>query len=1468
VSVPVLDILISELSKILGITPEEVKTRFTQEELKELLNSSLCEPDSVVGPPLPNISSLSCDELQIPDLLPPEATDILDELEKTPIQDNQKCVKAVEEINPIIEQQNIEYNKHKLLIEKLIEYRDHYSAIAIYFEERSKEASKFLGEFKPILEEIKKLEAQKVEFTKKRDTTNIYEEKNLYQRKISETLTSIRQQQDLLNSKEKSFPIFDDYYVDRIRSYTSNSIDPDPNISSYIRDAFNNYIDYSDISKVSQLFKRYSEFIICGASLSSPNSIQDVIQQSYFKFNLGFLKLSSFTFDQNVTDKSTGESHTNTIPFPIKGNPLLQKDSFFKTNSIFSLREQRLNENEKPEGTIYERYYNLFEKPIDNFFTINERGLTSEASLVDPQLKGTGAETKRENSGTYFVQDLEKLQDFYNNFEKRFEIRKEEVREKVISPAKEGLRIVLSSIARKEVQLILALSGVSKKLPQDSTVLDTNVNLLNQQNLDFVKGLSDLDEEIVRLKLKMEEIKPTPENVKKLLKEKSPECFDKIDSQIKDCGDTKLKLGSDPFFTKTIEGIDPTLPTQNQLCYWIEFSKIINKTGLLPVPNLKGPPQLRYWPIGFIIPYPGGLIKIPLPIVWLPLITISSPVGNIVVFLTINGVYISPVVFFVSSTGFKQHILTLKGSSNKFGYAAEDALIKAGLRLPLGVLAAKEKTDDLVKKAKDGPLYKYGESEQQKILTQQSILTESLKIAASSGNINKVLQSTREIKNFQEAFFGDGPFSLLSKMMDRPDSVKDAIDDAKKALYQRLEEIGNAPMTNVNKLKKKIIDRQNSILSDLTISLERGDLDRAKIIRESAKSDGIEVSQKIDAIKDDLKEFYDKIKFPKIIIPKDTSTLDPKLNGLFELIKKVYEYTNIYGTQFFSKDNQKLKNQVLINIAKYEKKLKEITDDAGDDLGKIDVEKDLKKVKSTLSKINSTIIRAISGNLDLPDPKSAKQKSEELEVQLKNETDPVKRKKLQKKIEKANSLFSESFENDLIKKFISLTPATIASLESYKIEFDPFSACCAKKPFSIELDSTSPAFLSISAVDQIMKSYINSLTAADLKSLLGGATIISSSDLISLFIGIAKNKIPNSATLPVPPLTVIATLKMMSGILISLIEPKAPNVAAQPQLPAAIVIDLNLLKAPLLELLIAFLLDFLPDPNSSSFANTKNSTSSDNLNQDSTLSQNQQATLSKDLVVIGCLPEEQDQSTINLSFSNQLNLRTSQDSLINSNASQIATNSKKFMLPAFQTLNIDLLSINSNDIITIIKNFIDLKLNTISSLIDPFYIPLKAVKGTNGVNLNILEDAQYKIPPYGPPTYAAFVAYTKFMQLLPKSANFGIINTQLAKSLLEKIEPALRPVGATAPIIAAVAGAADSILPSIRVPQIDYENQTIVVKDTQLSTLALRQLNPFVNQDDLPPWERLSSKNILFAIFVDQFIASAADKLGFFRSFV
>lgn len=76
-------------------------------------------------------------------------------------------------------------------------------------------------------------------------------------------------------------------------------------------------------------------------------------------------------------------------------------------------------------------------------------------------------------------------------------------------------------------------------------------------------------------------------------------------------------------------------PLFTDIKYWQVYSNIINIVGLLPI----------YWRVGLLIPTPAGVLEIPVPIIWKPLLVIPTPIMTIVVFITIDGMIISPVVW-------------------------------------------------------------------------------------------------------------------------------------------------------------------------------------------------------------------------------------------------------------------------------------------------------------------------------------------------------------------------------------------------------------------------------------------------------------------------------------------------------------------------------------------------------------------------------------------------------------------------------------------------------------------------------------------------------------------------------------------------------------------------------------------------------------------------------------------------------
>ena len=1502
-SYSILDILINEVANALGITPEEVTRRFTQEQLNELLNNSLCTPLGDVGVPFDS-TEIPCDDLAVPNLLPPIEVNI--EAPKSDPGKVQKCIDNVEEVNKIVEAQIELYNQHRILLDKLIEYRDNYAPIAIYYQERANEAARILGEFAPLITELRRLEALKTSLATELSTRQTalttaisnysqfsssanYAAVNTASSLVDSTLAAINQnsrdidaQNTKLTTEEQKFPIFNNQLYQDVLNHLNDS----DYIANYLKALYEDIFTTNEINSISQLVEAYSEALVLRGFADAPKNITEVFQNRYIKLDLQIPNIDYIRTKKEKFNKENGESYQETLDYLIRKSPLLEKTSFFENTNNFVLTDFPLENRALPSGTIYQNYYNWFEDPVNRFFSLEERGLTTNIALVDPNLKGTGSETKKENNIDYYIQNVTTLQNFYNEFDNRFEIRKAEQHAKIIDTAQASIRTTMQLIAKREISVILALSNVNKFLPAESTTLETAIQKLNRENGEVLQKLADLDGEISRIKQKVAELKPDPAKIKNLLKTNSPECFENIGKEVNDCSDTKGLLGSDPFFTKTIGGVDPTLPNMNQMCYWIEFAKIATLVGLLPMPNATAPPQLRYWPVGLTIPYPGGLIKIPLPIIWLPLVAISTPVGNIVLFLTINGIFISPVVFFVSSSGFKQHIITVKGPSKQFGYTAEDATIKPGIQMPASFLAAKEKANRLA----NAPNFGLSADELLQQRKQQNILTEKEASANRTNNQNQKAKVKREKKNFEKAKADriKADREKLAELLDTAESVKDIIDDAKKSLLNRLDEIGKPALSASNKIKDKIATRRAQLVKELQDALVVGDDSKIAEIRAKLNEEGVDLSAKLQAIKDDMMAYFDKIKFPKVTIPKDTSTIDPKINAINELILKVADFSSISGTQFFSKDDSKVQKQIAKQIAKSKDKLKAAISSISSIDGTLDLELDQDKIKSALKKINKTLIDDLTGAGDVPNISGIQTEIKNIETQVSKETNTVNKTKLRKKLQEKQVALSAALEKDRIKKAFALTPAALASLSQVSVDFNPFASCCKKKPFELPTDLNA-AISIFSVALGLLNSYVDSLSTQDLKIMFGGKTKISANDISGAMLGMIKKCIPLSLEIPLPALNLLTFATSFGAILGGLFEPKAPNLGAQPALPTSITIDLNLLKKPMKNLLVNFLANCLPDASPSPAGGNPSSPSmlvgKNNMleaGKRSAINNSVKAAkLDPKIKIVNCEPDTSNNSALSSGqYSPPVsNGATTSSGLLNSqqtptssqfSSSNVVVDSYKDILPNFQTLDFDFLGINPGDLLAIIKNFIDLIFDTIENLLEPFYILLKTVKGLKGVNLNVIEAAQHKAPPYGPASEAIFLAVTNLKKQIPKSATIKIVDTKAVESATKQLETILSPIMNTPlpGLVVAGAGAVDVVLPALKVPSIDTNTGAVATKDVKVTSLALRSLHPLLAQDDLPPWERLTPKNLLFLLFVDEFVANAADKIGFFRSFV
>ena len=168
-------------------------------------------------------------------------------------------------------------------------------------------------------------------------------------------------------------------------------------------------------------------------------------------------------------------------------------------------------------------------------------------------------------------------------------------------------------------------------------------------------------------------------------------CIEKQTKAIEDCGknysgksgsgedsaalEKKCKelLGSDPLGLKGSNGC----PDYTKNCYWKEYTKIMQTVSLMPIPDIEflNKRLFRYYPVALQIPVPAALptlamgipdavISVPLPFLWVHLLTIQTPIGLFVFWIGASGGII-PNVYIMLIDEKQQAIfaVTLKGPS-------------------------------------------------------------------------------------------------------------------------------------------------------------------------------------------------------------------------------------------------------------------------------------------------------------------------------------------------------------------------------------------------------------------------------------------------------------------------------------------------------------------------------------------------------------------------------------------------------------------------------------------------------------------------------------------------------------------------------------------------------------------------------------------------------------------------------------
>ena len=383
---------------------------------------------------------------------------------------------------------------------------------------------------------------------------------------------------------------------------------------------------------------------------------------------------------------------------------------------------------------------------------------------------------------------------------------------------------------------------------------------------------------------------------------------------------------------------------------------------------------------------------------------------------------------------------------------------------------------------------------------------------------------------------------------------------------------------------------------------------------------------------------------------------------------------------------------------------------------------------------------------------------------------------------------------------------TSLSLVAPKLKlFDPSAPCCQTDSSLTDL-SVSPQVIAIIGVfNSLFDAFLDGLTLDSLKGLVGDSlTNISISTISGLFDSILAAFPP--LVLPEKPDLLAISQAVLIPVLSALHIPQAPNPLGIP-FPVQVSIPLDAIIKPLLKAAVAYLLELilrlLADASSMLLSNSGKNSTNDIKEIINTIpcGDNQVATVSTTNV----------SDFVNITLPGGISIK----------------------LPKIPMIPLDIVSyfalLTSTDLVGLIK---DLIFAAIDGILKPLRDVITPILGLT----RSLKDLSFNIIEAGNPFILPLKLAMMVIQLaIPNSvklrlANFDAINAVKLAYLpaVKAAEPVLKEVN----YLAALSACAFGSRPGVQIARV--------------------AASPFFNQDDLPPWERLTHKNPLFAIFLDE----------------
>lgn len=1109
-------------------------------------------------------------------------------------------------------------------------------------------------------------------------------------------------------------------------------------------------------------------------------------------------------------------------------------------------------------GEAYAGLYNRLADPINNLFTLAERGLSLSPINIDASFKDSlEAGTIKEkinnkidddspsNTRTLYISNIETYSKFYEEFgtesAARIKIEREEIYPSVILE----FTNILKEIAKKEVATIFRQKVSNSYLKfyrpvtysqtaniqysqgikefNESPTLSTVYEYYLQSNLLITNTLANCKTELANLQAIIENNSLKPENLTdKIL---AIPCFKAAAAAIKkpadDCeAQARLKLGKDPFIIRTVDGNDSGLPDITSQCYWKEFTNSLNKVAILPFPDTTGPPPsnllFRYYPINALIPTSLGILTLPLPQFYKPLISIPTPLGTIVIILglpiTCKQVIVpfpiplpSLYVLYFGPDGNKYLAVSTNPTwlysdpaTNKplvLGYELDNG---PDSRNPLGINILNPYKGQVIKGALSTPLF----------------------LAAAAAKAARLAQIAEDIAAGRIPFLDKLSEAEMMLAMLNADGGGEFTRDIVKLqsnINKQLNKIGDIPINEISALKDRV--RQNRAEQEDAASNET-DLAKKRKDRKAARdANPLTIPQQIDATIADFTNFYDKkMKFGILQFPKDASKHNP---GLPEVLKCIEDIIELIALGSAIPLVSTLQEQIITLIA---------------------IILETKKIKDLLQKYQSFNLNTAQGIKEFKD--LLKDFFKSILDYIKGENVDHDTNEDVSEAEKAEILRAKAARQETIKKILSATAVALLSIPAINI-FDLNKKCCEVKPTELFPGVSPDLAIALALIYELFNALINSLTAESIMDLLGLSQI--PNDLASAIIPIILEQL--ILMIPPIPLPNIAgflqyIIQSVVPMVTSLSVLKSVNPLQPPLVPIVIPLD-PLIKALVglgLAALIEAILRLLLRANKLGSLTVTSDTYTVGGGSNSTQTITATTSVDKNLITQVLTTACGKDSTVSLEIVGVAGSNSTIAVDTNGNPilkrvvlTVISKTGKRFSLPKLPLFPIDiseyLYLLTAADLIEVVRELITLVfediLIPIATIVDAISNIAKALKTFSyniieaGIlQINLIKLAIMAIDAQIPPGYKMMIPNPLLTNIIKLGALFA----------LEQAEPFLSPVAWIA-----------SLSLCAFAPPVTYTTVT-----------AARLFHPILNSDDLPPWERLTHKNPLFTIFLDE----------------